>query len=190
MIVDTGANEIIIRTDLAHRLGEKLIWTPPCVTLQTLIGDKINVRGIVNLNIAFGNCTYHHVAYVAEIIDPYILGLDFLRENNYVSDFKNNELHSIEDVAVLKTKCEDIKPVHQVTTKCHTTIPQRTETILPENANEDYNFRYELIEYPSTDNSLKGVLVASSLVDFSRNMIPVRVVNVADKAKVLMKTKY
>ena len=79
--------------NLAHRLGEKLIWTPPCVTLQTLTGDKINVRGKVHLNIAFGNATYHHVAYVAEIRDPCILGLDFLRENNFVLDFKNNELH-------------------------------------------------------------------------------------------------
>ncbi|GFU33818.1 retrovirus-related Pol polyprotein from transposon 412 [Nephila pilipes] len=38
MIIDTGANVTIIRTNLAHKLGENLIWTPPCITLQTVTG--------------------------------------------------------------------------------------------------------------------------------------------------------
>ena len=45
MVIDTGAYVTIIRSDLAHKLGGKLIWTPPCVTLQTVTGDKIDVHG-------------------------------------------------------------------------------------------------------------------------------------------------
>ena len=83
-----------------------------------MTGDKINVHGNVHLNITFGDAIYHNVAYVADISDPFILRLDFLRENNFKLDFKNNKLHSSsEDIAVFKTKCEDIKPVHQVTAK-------------------------------------------------------------------------
>ena len=59
------------------------------------------------------------------------------------------------------------------------------QTIVPRIVNED-NFCYGLIEYPSADNNFKRVLVASSLVDLSRNVIPVRIVNVGDKAKVIM----
>ena len=49
---------------------------------------------------------------------------------------------------------------------------------------------YGLIEYPSelnigSDNSFKEVPVASSLVDLSRNVSLVRVVNVGDKARVI-----
>ena len=49
MIVDTGANVSIIKTDLAHKLGEKLNWTLLCVSLQTVTGDKINVQGKFSL---------------------------------------------------------------------------------------------------------------------------------------------
>ncbi|GFS77311.1 retrovirus-related Pol polyprotein from transposon 412 [Nephila pilipes] len=115
MIIDTGANVTIIRADMAYKLGEKLIWTPPCITLLT---DKINVHGKVNLNIAFGDAMYHHMAYVADINDQFILGLDFLKEYNFKLDFKNKELHSCsEDTAVFKTKNSDIKPVHQITAR-------------------------------------------------------------------------
>ncbi|GFU38925.1 gag-Pol polyprotein [Nephila pilipes] len=91
MIIDTEANVTIIRTDLAHKLGEKLFWTPPCITHQTVTGDRINVYGKVYLNIAFGDAIYHHMAYVADINDQFILGLDFLNENNFNLDFRNNE---------------------------------------------------------------------------------------------------
>ena len=120
MIIDTGANVTIIRSDLAHQLGEKLMWTPSSVTLQTVTGDKINVHGKIHINIAFGDATYHHVAYVADISDPFILGLNFLRERNFKLDFKNNELYSSSaDIVIFETNYEDIKPVHQVTAKCH-----------------------------------------------------------------------
>ncbi|GFS39099.1 retrovirus-related Pol polyprotein from transposon 412 [Nephila pilipes] len=116
---------------------------------------------------------YHHIAYVADINDQFILGLDFLKENNFKMDFKNNELHSCsEDISVFKTKNSDIKPVHHITTKSETTSPPRTETIVSEALTEDNNFHYGLIEYPSTDNSNRGVLVAFSLVDLSRNVVP------------------
>ena len=91
-----------------------------------MTGDNINVYGKVYLNIIFGNAIFHHVAYVADISDPVILGLDVLRGNNFKLSFKNNELYSSSE----NTKCEDIKPVHQVTATCKTTISSRTETIV------------------------------------------------------------
>ncbi|GFU66147.1 hypothetical protein TNCV_2858201 [Trichonephila clavipes] len=41
MVVDTGANVSIIRKDLAQNSKVSIIWTPPCVSLQTVTGDKI-----------------------------------------------------------------------------------------------------------------------------------------------------
>ncbi|GFV46741.1 retrovirus-related Pol polyprotein from transposon 412 [Trichonephila clavipes] len=41
MIIDTGANVSIIRNDLAQKLKEKLIWTPPRVVLQTVTGKRL-----------------------------------------------------------------------------------------------------------------------------------------------------
>ena len=107
-----------------------------------------------------------------------------------LSNFKNNKLHSSsEDIAVFKTKYEDFKPVHQVTAKCETTIPPRNETIVLGIINEDNNFRYGLIQYPSIDESVIRLLMPSSLVDLSRKMKPVRIVNASDNARVIKGAK-
>ena len=89
MIINTGVNITIMRSDLAHELGEKLIWMPHNVTLQAVTDDKINIHGKVYTNITFGDATYQHLVYVVDINDPFILRLDFLRENNFKLDFKN-----------------------------------------------------------------------------------------------------
>ena len=73
----------------------------------------------------------------------------------------------------------------KLTAKCETTISPRTEMIVPGIVNEDNNSLYRLTEYPRTDYSFKGVLMTSSLLNLSRNVIPVRVVNVGEKARVI-----
>ena len=77
MIINTGDNVTITRSNLAHKFIEKLTWTTPCVILQAVTGDKINVYGKVYLNIRFGDDICHHVAHVTDINDPFILEFDF-----------------------------------------------------------------------------------------------------------------
>ncbi|GFX45194.1 retrovirus-related Pol polyprotein from transposon 412 [Trichonephila clavipes] len=48
---DTGANVSIIRKDLAQNSKLSIIWTPPCVSLQTVTGDKIQVHGKANVTL-------------------------------------------------------------------------------------------------------------------------------------------
>ncbi|GFW79796.1 hypothetical protein TNCV_2590161 [Trichonephila clavipes] len=105
MIIDTGANVSIIRNDLAQKIKEKLIWTPPRVVLQTVTGEKIDIHGKLKVKIKFGDTTYQHAVYVADIADPFILGLDFLKEHGFTLDFNKNELRSIheEDDSKLNT---------------------------------------------------------------------------------------
>ncbi|KFM71098.1 hypothetical protein X975_15361, partial [Stegodyphus mimosarum] len=188
MTIDTGANVTIIQKDLAQQLESKLIWTPPCVTHQTVSGEKINIEGKLNVNITFGSAAYHHTAYVAEITDPCILGLDFLRKYNFSLDFKNNELHTAsEDIALFGINDEGVKSIHKIITQDDITILERTEMLLPGSIAENRNFRYGVMEYLKICNSPKGVLIASALVDLSGTVIPVRVANVTDKARVIKK---
>ncbi|GFV39395.1 retrovirus-related Pol polyprotein from transposon 412 [Trichonephila clavipes] len=114
MIIDTGANVSIIRNDLAQKLKEKLIWTPPRVVLQTVTGEKIDIHGKLKVKIKFGDTTYQHAVYVADIADPFILGLDFLKEHGFTLDFNKNELRSIhEEVTIFKIehRTESIRQV-------------------------------------------------------------------------------
>ncbi|GFY05465.1 retrovirus-related Pol polyprotein from transposon 412 [Trichonephila clavipes] len=101
MVADTGANVSIIRKDLAQNSKVNIIWTPPCVSLQTVTGDKVQVHGKTNVTLMFGSIDYHHTAYVADIADPCILGLEFLKSNNFKLDFANSNMHSkFEDITL------------------------------------------------------------------------------------------
>ncbi|GFW60755.1 hypothetical protein TNCV_571011 [Trichonephila clavipes] len=121
MIIDTGANVSIIRNDLAQKLKEKLIWTPPRVVLQTVTGEKIDIHGKLKVKIQFGDTTYQHAVYVADIADPFILGLDFLKEHGFTLDFNKNELRSIhEEVTIFKIKhrTESIRQKGELLASC------------------------------------------------------------------------
>ncbi|GFT89899.1 retrovirus-related Pol polyprotein from transposon 412 [Trichonephila clavipes] len=121
MIIDTGANVSIIRNDLAQKLKEKLIWTPPHVVLQTVTGEKIDIHGKLKVKIQFGDTTYQHDVYVADIADPFILGLDFLKEHGFTLDFNKNELRSIhEEVTIFKIehRTESIRQKGEVLATC------------------------------------------------------------------------
>ncbi|GFW44082.1 hypothetical protein TNCV_998471 [Trichonephila clavipes] len=48
-------------------------------------GGKIDIHGKLKVKIKFGDTTYQHAVYVADIADPFILGLDFLKEGVNVS---------------------------------------------------------------------------------------------------------
>ncbi|GFX88073.1 retrovirus-related Pol polyprotein from transposon 412 [Trichonephila clavipes] len=185
MIIDTGANVSIIRNDLAQKLKEKLIWTPPRVVLQTVTGKKIDIHGKLKVKIQFGDTTYQHAVYVADIADPFILGLDFLKEHGFTLDFNKNELRSIhEEVTIFKIE-HRTESIRQVTANENITIPPRTEIIVPGYIGNDVSFNSGLIG--SAENKANGLLIASTLVDLSRKTIPVRICNVTEKPRVFQK---
>ncbi|GFS99683.1 retrovirus-related Pol polyprotein from transposon 17.6 [Nephila pilipes] len=163
MIVDTGANVTIMREDIAQQRNEKIIWTPPCVTLQTVTGDKIPIIGKMNIKITFGNNAYSYTVYVAKITDNFILGLDFLEKYDFILDFKDSSLHSTtEDVTLFRKGGY---------------------------TDQEKNFRLGVLEFPDFENFPKGVLLASTLVDITKEAIPVRCANVSDKQKIIKKGK-
>ncbi|GFX96804.1 hypothetical protein TNCV_1648391 [Trichonephila clavipes] len=185
MIIDTVANVSIIRNDLAQKLKEKLIWTPPRVVLQTVTGEKIDIHGKLKVKIQFGDTTYQHAVYVADIADPFILGLDFLKEHGFTLDFNKNELRSIhEEVTIFKIE-HRTESIRQVTANENITIPPRTEIIVPGYIGNDVSFNSGLIG--TAENKANGLLIASTLVDLSRKTIPVRICNVTEKPRVFQK---
>lgn len=109
------------------------------------------------------------MVYVADISDIFILGLNFLKEDNFKLEVKNNELHSrSEDVSLFINKNPEIKSVQHVKTGTEIIMPPRTDIFIRGSLNKNNSFRFGLIEYPKTNNSIKGVVVDSSVVNLSR----------------------
>ncbi|GFT70886.1 retrovirus-related Pol polyprotein from transposon 412 [Trichonephila clavipes] len=185
MVVDTGANVSIIRKDLVQNSKVDIIWTPPCVSLQTVTGDKIQVHGKANVTLRFRNIDYHRTAYIADITNPCILGLDFLKNNNFKLDFENSNMHSkFEDITLfgLQTQFESKQ---KIIAKTKLLLSPRTECIIPGLVAENRKFRFSLIDYPDQESLKAGVLIASSVIDLSNSVIPMRMANISDRTRTI-----
>ncbi|GFW72434.1 retrovirus-related Pol polyprotein from transposon 412 [Trichonephila clavipes] len=132
-------------------------------------GEKIDVHGKLKVKIKFGDTTYQHAVYVADIADPFILGLDFLKEHGFTLDFNKNAVRSIhEEVTIFKIE-HRTESIRQVTANENITTP-RTEIIVPGYIGNDVSFNSGLIG--TAENKANGLLIASTLVDLSRKTIP------------------
>ncbi|GFU61240.1 retrovirus-related Pol polyprotein from transposon 17.6 [Trichonephila clavipes] len=124
--------------------------------------NKIQVHGKANVTLRFGNIDYHHTAYIADITNPCILVLDFLKNNNFKLDFENSNMHSkIENITLfgLQTQFESNQ---KIIAKSKLSLPPRTEYIIPGLVAENRKFRFGLIDYPDPDSLKAGVVIASS----------------------------
>jgi predicted aspartyl protease len=168
MIIDTGANVSILRTDIAQECGAKLLFTPPSIALKTVTGENIKVNGKVAVNISFGNINYRHTAYVADIPDKMILGLDFLTTYNFIINFKLNLIHAMsEDIIIFH---EENKSANQVRATQDITIPSMSEIATTGSI-------------PDNRNGKRNLVAATTLVDVSEGTIPLWIADVSDKAE-------
>ncbi|GBM19402.1 hypothetical protein AVEN_196027-1 [Araneus ventricosus] len=94
ILMDTGANVTLLRTDLVQKLKEQIIYTAPNISLKTAPGEKTEIRGKLDASLECVSRKFHHRIYVADFTDPCILGLDFLQKFNFTVDLENNEIRA------------------------------------------------------------------------------------------------
>ncbi|GBM66435.1 Transposon Ty3-I Gag-Pol polyprotein [Araneus ventricosus] len=184
MLVDTGANVTLLRIDLAQKLKEQLIYTGPNISLKTITGEKTEIRGKLDASIECGSRKFHHRIYVADVTDPCILGPDFLKKFNFTVDLEKNEIRTGgEEIPLFSASVQHLKSC-SVLAKKRTIIPAGSECLIQGVPEVSEQFRYAVTDFPS-QVSQKGVLVAAALVDLEREAIPIRVLNLNNKSKIL-----
>lgn len=113
-----------------------------------------------------------------------MLELDFLKEHGFTLDFKKNGLRSAAKMSAF-LKLEMIpNPFYRLQLRQIFTISRRTEIMIPE-IKKHQSFHCGLVEYP--EKSPKEVLIASALVDLSRDNISERIANVSEKSRIIQK---
>ncbi|GBM88673.1 hypothetical protein AVEN_10508-1 [Araneus ventricosus] len=171
MLVDTGANVTLVRTDLAQKLKGNFIYTAPNISLKTATGEKAEIHGKLDAAIECGSRKFQHKIYVADITDPCILGLDFLQKFNFMVDLEKNEIRTGgEEIPLFSASAEDAK-LCSVLAKEKTIIPARSECLIQGVPEASGKFRYAVTDFPS-EVSQKGVLVAATLVDLKKRSHP------------------
>ncbi|GBM30698.1 hypothetical protein AVEN_259565-1 [Araneus ventricosus] len=125
MLVDTGVNVTLVRTDLVQKLKEKFIHTAPNISLNTATGEKAEIHGKLDAAIDCGSRKFQHRIYVADITDPCILDLDFLQKCNFTVDLEKNEMRTGgEEIPLFSASAEHSK-LWSVLSKEKTIIPER-----------------------------------------------------------------
>ncbi|GFT55561.1 retrovirus-related Pol polyprotein from transposon 297 [Nephila pilipes] len=130
MLVDTGANVTLLRTDIAHKLNQQFICMAPNIFLKTATGEKANIHVKLDVSIECGFRRFQRNVYVADITDPCIHGLDFLREFNFTVDMERNELRTGGEEIPLFSANIDFPKLCSVFAKEKTVIPARSECLI------------------------------------------------------------
>ncbi|GFU46007.1 retrovirus-related Pol polyprotein from transposon 297 [Nephila pilipes] len=158
MLVDTGANVTLLRTDIGQKLNQQFIYTAPNI-LKTATAD---------------------------IPDPCILGLEFLREFNFTVDLERKEIRrGGEEIPLFSGNIEFPKLCPKFA-KEKTVIPASSECLIRGVTKTSEHFRYAVTNSPS-QSSEKGVLVAATLVDLKKETVPVRILNMDNKPETMDK---
>ncbi|GBM87210.1 Retrovirus-related Pol polyprotein from transposon 297 [Araneus ventricosus] len=186
MLVDTGANVTLVRTDLAQKLKGKFIYTAPNISLKTTTGEKAEIHGKLDAAIECKSRKFQHKIYVDDITDPCILGLDFLQKFNFMVDLEKNQIRTGGEGIPLFSASADDSKLCSVLAKEKTIIPARSECLIQGVPEASGKFGYAVTDFPS-QVSQKGVLVAATLVDLKKEAIPVRVLNLDHKPKTIDK---
>ncbi|GFS70930.1 retrovirus-related Pol polyprotein from transposon 297 [Nephila pilipes] len=112
--------------------------------------------------------------------------MDFLREFNFTVDLERNEIRTGGDEIPLFSANIEFPKLFSVFAKEKTVIPARSECLIQGVTKASEHFRYAVTNSPS-QISEKGVLVAATLVDFKKETIPVRILNIDNKPKTMDK---
>jgi hypothetical protein len=77
-VIDTGSNIRIMRPDVLKETETNVQINPVESCLKTVTGETASVIGRARLRFQIGKFEAWQEAWVAEIVDPCIVGLDFL----------------------------------------------------------------------------------------------------------------
>ncbi|KAJ8914881.1 hypothetical protein NQ315_014894 [Exocentrus adspersus] len=81
--VDTGATRSVVRRDMVPRTSIHESSLRPI--LETAKGDEITVYGNATINLGLGNAVLPMEIIVADIVDEFILGLDIMKQFNFMT---------------------------------------------------------------------------------------------------------
>ncbi|GFY04213.1 retrovirus-related Pol polyprotein from transposon 412 [Trichonephila clavipes] len=73
----------------------------------------------------------------------------------------------------------------KIIARTNISLSPRTECIIPGLVAENRKFRFGVIDYPGSGSLKAGLLIASSVVDLSNSVIPVRIANISDRTRTI-----
>ncbi|GBN32016.1 hypothetical protein AVEN_210481-1 [Araneus ventricosus] len=129
MLVDTDANVTLLRTDLAKKLKELLIYKAHNISLNTATGEKAEIHGKLNASIEYGSRKFQQGIYVAGFSDSCIPGWVLLQIFNFTVYLEKNEIRTVGEEIPLFSASAQHSNLCSILAKERTIIPSSSEVI-------------------------------------------------------------
>ena len=189
-LVDTGAVVSLISEELFELIqqeGEIVLNSYYC-NIAAVDGSPLKVRGKIELEIKLGKRLFsHEVLVVSDVTSGAILGLDFLQKYDGIFDIAKKRIRLAGRYYNLVAACERAGCCRVMMSE-GIVIPPRTEVIVRAKVKSSKSFGSAVVEPSLQLNKFEGVLLARSIIDLGKQkVIPVRLANVTDEAKVINK---
>jgi hypothetical protein len=181
--VDTGAYVTVARPDIAAGWPEK--QPNPGLALQTVSGEALPILKEVSITLTLGLRPLKISAFVADITDELILGLDVQRAYDASLDIGRQTLRLAEEEVSLWNPGDGPRPSSQVVAK-EKVIPARCEGIVIAKLESPLGVQNGLVEPSPQAHPPDRIYTARTLVQY-RQEIPVRVLNATHRDQKLMR---
>ena len=184
-LLDTGSN--LTALQLAKYEALPVGCRPPLEggkSFKVADGHVIRSHGHVTLPFKIGDTEYIHCFVVAELEDPVMLGMDFLRAHGGI-------VFTEQDLLVLGGqyfKCQresKLASTFKVTLEETVVVPPLSEMLLPGRIEGRPNYTSAIIEPNPKWMNKEQLLMGKMVVDPSGGTVPVRVVNLQDRPNTL-----
>ena len=178
-IVDTGCTVTLVSRSVFDKLHpddrpELFLHSRELVSAD---GSPLKTLGEAQFNISVGSKTVVHRAVIADIQNDGLLGIDFLKQHEFMIDFTTNRLHCKEDSIQAHCKLEKTDRACRVSVADHTVIPAGTRTIITAKSSRPLAHGSWLVEPLSRPPGNQPVLSAKVVVQGNGTLVPVEIIN-------------
>ncbi|XP_062579683.1 uncharacterized protein LOC134241661 [Saccostrea cucullata] len=183
LLVDTGISVTILSVKSLKSINpcKHTKITPVNTKLVTATGTTSSFIGQTRVEIQIDQHKFYHDVFVADINNDVMLGIDFLTAN------KCEVLLSKSCLDVQGGKIPYFRYSSEVSACCrisvteNVVVPPGTKMIVPGRSTGHVNKCAALLEPTNTFVEKQGLMIARSLVNPSKGIVPLRILNLQDE---------
>ena len=185
MLVDTGASVTILKREIFEKLppSSKDKLEAVSLTLVTATGESMPFIGSLNVDIVVGEHVFSHQILIADIQNDGILGIDFLSSHKIDVLLSKSCLSVKNDIIPCFHFDHGEKPsICRIVIAKDVVVPPNSELVVPGKIIDSIvNIENGIIEAMPKFANKSGLLMAHTLVQPKKGVVPLRLMNISDK---------
>lgn len=151
-------------------------------SLHTVTGETAPITASCELTFLFGTQRFVQVAFVAVIFEECILGLDFLQANGCSLDLKSHTLDVSDEHVILYSQRAILENGGGfLLCSKSTLISPQSENVIWVTDSNNCSDGIVVAEGDATSDTVPGIIIARTLIDFGNEKVPIRIANLTDK---------